>query len=83
MQNTNHSRNLNRRLSNVCVLPMAVSKRCTRGVRVVFPEQEYEPVTVLVGVHLILLLRKSCSVHMLVFEIVVHRNVDNCIQLLT
>ena len=30
-----------------------------------------------------LLLRKSCSVHMTVFEIVVLRNVDNWIQLLT
>ena len=27
--------------------------------------------------------KKSCSVHMTVFEIVVHRNVDNWIQLLT
>ena len=30
-----------------------------------------------------LLLRKSCSVHMTVFEIVAHCNVDNWIQLLT
>ena len=27
--------------------------------------------------------RKSCSVHMTVFEIVVHRNVDNWTKLLT
>ena len=41
---------------------------------------ECDPVTVLVSVNLTLLLRKSCSVtsvHMTVFEIVVHRNVDN------
>ena len=30
----------------------------------------------LLGINLTLLLRNSCSVHMTVFEIVVHRNVD-------
>ena len=58
-----------------------LERRTTRGVRVVFfSEQECDPVTVLVSVNLTLLLRKSCSVtsvHMTVFEIVVHRNVDN------
>ena len=57
--------------------------RCTRGVCVVFPEKEFDPVTVLVSINLTLILRKSFSVHMTVFEIVVHHNVDNWIQLLT
>ena len=43
----------------------------------VFSEQECDLVTVLVLINLTLLLRKSCSVHMTVFEIVAHRNVDN------
>ena len=46
--------------------------RCTRGVRVFFPEQECDPVTVLVCINLTLQLRTSCSVHMTMFEIVVH-----------
>ena len=50
--------------------------RCTRGVRVFFSEQEYDLVTVLGCIHLALLLRKSCSVHMTVFEIVAQRNID-------
>ena len=62
---------------------MYVLTRCTRGVRVVFPEQECDPVTVLVSINVILLLRNLCSVHMTVFEIVVNHNVDNWIQLLT
>ena len=40
--------------------------------------REYDPVTVLVCTNLTLLLRKSCNVHMTVFKILVHRNVDNC-----
>ena len=41
--------------------------------------QECVSVKVLVKINLIIQLRKSCSVHMRVFEIVVHRNVDNWI----
>ena len=48
-----------------------------------FPNEESDPVTVLVSIHLTLIMRKSFSVHMTVFEIVVHHNVDNWIQLLT
>ena len=48
--------------------------RCTQGVRIVFfPEQECNPLTVLACIYLILLQRKSCSVHMTMFEIVVHQ----------
>ena len=54
-----------------------------RRTRSFFPEQECNPVTELVSKNLTLLPRKSCSVHMTVFEIVVHRNVENWIQLLT
>ena len=43
----------------------------------IFPKQESNPVTVFVRINLNLLLRKSCSVHMTLFEIVGHRNVDN------
>ena len=56
---------------------------CKQDVRVFFPGKESDPVTVLVGINLTLVLRKSFSVHMTLFEIVVHRNVDNWIQLLT
>ena len=38
-----------------------------------FLEQECNPVTVLVSINLTLLLRKWCSVHITVFEIVIHR----------
>ena len=41
--------------------------RCTRGVQVVFSEQECDLVVVLVCINLTLPLRKSCSVHMTVF----------------
>ena len=64
------------------MIEIKLRTRCLRGVHVVFPEQESDPVTVLVWINLTLLLRKSCSVHMPVCEIVVHRNVDNWIQLL-
>ena len=47
--------------------------------RIFFPEQECDPVTVLVWINLILLMKKSCSVHITVFEIVVYRNDDNWI----
>ena len=59
------------------------NKMYARRTRIFFSEQECDPVTVLVSIHLALLLRKSCSVHMTVFEIVTHRNVDNWIQFLT
>ena len=49
---------------------MYLLTRYTRGVRVVFPEQNYDPITVLVCINLTLPQRKSCSVHMTVFEIV-------------
>ena len=38
-----------------------------------FPEQKCDPVTVLISINLTLLLRKSCSVHMAVLEMVIHR----------
>ena len=38
-----------------------------------FSEQERDPVTVLEYINLTLLQRKSCSVQMTVFEIVVHQ----------
>ena len=39
-----------------------------------FPEQESDPVTaMLVSINQTLLQRKSCSVHMTAFEIVIHR----------
>ena len=44
-----------------------------RRTRIFFPEQECDPVTVLVCIYLTLLQRKSCSVHMTVFKIVVHQ----------
>ena len=53
--------------------------RCRRGVRVVFSRARMRSS----NSALTLLLRKSCSVHMTVFVIVAHRNVDNWIQLLT
>ena len=46
--------------------------RCTR----IFSEQECNLVTVLVRLNLDLLLETLCKVHMKVFEIVAHRNVD-------
>ena len=51
--------------------------RCTQGVRVFFPEQECNLVTVLAGLNLALLLEQLCKVHTRVFEIVAHCNVDN------
>ena len=45
-------------------------------------EQECDQVTELLWINLTLLLRKSCSVHMTVFEIVAHSNVNNWKQLL-
>ena len=44
-----------------------------RRTRIFFPEQECDPVTVLVCINLTLLLRKPCSVHMTVFKILVHQ----------
>ena len=54
-----------------------IKTRCTQGVYVFFPEQECNLVTVLVWINLALLLERLCKVHMRVFEIVAHRNVDN------
>ena len=48
--------------------------RCTQGVRVFFPEQECNLVTVLVGLNLTLILEQLCKVQTRVFEIVAHRN---------
>ena len=48
-----------------------------------FPEQECDPIMKCDPINLTLLLKKLCSVHITMFEIVVHRNVDNRIQLLT
>ena len=48
-------------------LIILVVTRSTRGVYVVFPEHESDPVTVLVWINLTLLLKKSCIVHMTVF----------------
>ena len=42
-----------------------------------FPVQECNLVAVLVWLNLALLLKKLCKVHMKVFEIVAHHNVDN------
>ena len=49
-----------------------------QDVRVVFSEQECD--LVVVTTDKIEKLKKLCSVHMTVFEIVVHRNVNNWIQ---
>ena len=38
-----------------------------------FSQAECDPVTVLVCINLILIRRKSCGVHMTMFEIVVHQ----------
>ena len=58
--------------------------RCTRGVRVVFSEQECELIVVLIWINQTFDYWHNCVVYkMAVFEIVVHRNVDNWIQLLT
>ena len=54
------------------IFPSFYITRCTRGVRVVFPEQECDPVTVLLCINLTLF-KKLCSVHMPVFEIVAHQ----------
>ena len=62
-----------------CSIPVKKT-RCTQGVRVVFSEQECDPITVLVCINLTLLLRKSCNVQRTLFEIVVLRNVGNWIQ---
>ena len=48
-----------------------------RRTRILFPEQECNLVTVLVGLNLVLLLKEVSKVHMRVFEIVAHHNVDN------
>ena len=45
--------------------------------------QIYLQTTYMLHKFAILLLNKSCTVHMTVFEIVVYRNDDNWIQLLT
>ena len=55
---------------------------CARRTRI-FSREKCDPATVIVRINLTLLLRKSCSVHMTVFEIVVHYNVDNWIKLMT
>ena len=47
--------------------------RCTRGVLVLFSEKECNLVTVHVCINLTLPQRKSCSVHMRVFEFVVQQ----------
>ena len=44
------------------------------------PEQECNLVTVLVCLNLALIIEKLCKMHMRVFEIVAHRNVDNWIK---
>ena len=55
-----------------------IKTRCTQGVRVFFfPEQECNLVTVTKSS---LVTEKMCKVHMSVFEIVAHRNVDNWTQ---
>ena len=46
--------------------------KCTRGVRVVFPDQKCAPVTMIVCMNLTLLQRKSRSVHMTMFEIYIY-----------
>ena len=56
--------------------------RCTRGVRVFFSRARIRSSNS-ARINLTLLLRQSCSVHMTVFEIVTHRNVDIWIELLT
>ena len=56
---------------------MIILTRCTRGVRVVFSEQECDLIVMLVRTNL---LTKLCSIHMTVFEIVVHRNDDTWIR---
>ena len=48
-----------------------------RSTRIFFPWQECNLDTVLVRLNLVLLLKKMCKVHLRVFEIVAHRNVDN------
>ena len=67
---------------NFTFTAMKMITRCTQCVSVVFSEQECDLVVMLVWIN-VRLLTKLYSVHMTVFEIVVHRNVDNWIQLLT
>ena len=58
-------------------------KRCTRGVRVVFSSARIRSNNSARTNKSNFTTEKSCSVHTTVFEIVVHRNVDNWTQLLT
>ena len=51
-----------------------------RRASIFFPEQECNLIPVLVWLNLTLLLKKMCKMHIRVFEIVAHRNVDNCTQ---
>ena len=48
-----------------------------RRTRIFFPDQECNPVTASACLNLAFILEKLCKVHMRVFEIVAHRNVDN------
>ena len=58
--------------------------RCTRRVRVVFSgARMLSTNSARMNKSNFTTERKSCIVHMTVFEIVVHRNVDNSLQLLT
>ena len=61
-----------------------VITKCTRDVRIFFSRARMQSSNrARVDKSNFTTERKSCSVHMTVFEIVVHRNVDNWIQLLT
>ena len=51
-----------------------------RRTRIFFLKQECNLVTVLVWLNLALLLKQLCKMHMRVFDIVAHRNVDNWTQ---
>ena len=57
--------------------------RCTRGVRVVFSRERMRSSNSARMNKSNFLLRKSYSVHMIVFAIVVYRNNDNWIQLIS
>ena len=55
-------------------IPTPLKTRCKRGVRVVFSGARMSSsITVLVCINPTLPQRKSCSVHMAVFEIIVHQ----------
>ena len=68
---------------SICDIVVTMKTRCTRGVRVIFSVTRMRSSNSARMNKFDFATEKIGSVHMTVFEIVAHRNVDNRIQLLT